>query len=138
MQEDVNIAQLRKLTEALPPIPNWKAIFVDESSRGPLHEILTQEGGNLTEIIVHTEPGVAIGRRWAKAGTVVAEHSHPGEVEVFIVFEGELNIAQTGLPTHRVGEGEVSWVQRGIPHTVTFLEDSSFIAVTVPAAEGMR
>lgn len=131
---DTHLYQLRELTSNLPSLCG----IMEQGSIWDRHrEFKVEQGSSFHEILVHSEDDVAIGIDWATAGSIAMEHVHKDEVEYYIVISGKL---QCIMPNEIItaGEGEHVFIPKNTPHKCKVLEDVKFLAITIPAAEGMK
>ncbi len=129
-----SLLRLRELTEALPSLAG---ITIEGSQHGVVRQFEAAAGEPITEHLVYTEQAVAVGVDRATKGTISATHVHKNETEHFVVCCGTLRVC-IALHCDVLLAGETICVPPNTPHSVEAVEDVTFLAITVPAAEGMR
>jgi len=128
------LEKLKILTNSLPDM----RYFVINSQPGKI-ELNTIGGTCVGENLLNIGK-IAVAKWTAKKGAFLELHSLK-EREWVIVYEGKMKVSSFDEKGNIVKEEELNpsdycfW-EANVPHESLFLEDTLFIAVTIPASEG--
>lgn len=126
--EDVseNIKRLREIT----PLMDFSNLISVNST--PFVKLNMIEGDSFM-IGLHKEKDIAVAREFASAGTKFPVHFHE-ELEYIIVYKGSVEI---GIDNGKIilNKGDFIRFEEGKTHSAFFLEDTWFLAITIPASK---
>ena len=123
------IEDLRKLTEDLPPIPKLEDFKKALEDNGPCVEYEV-EGGEAIACSLFSDSRISVAKTQVLAGTKFPEHNHD-EKEFIILYSGTITVvSESEEKVYNVGD--VLIFEPQVAHTVTVIEDTEFIAITVP------
>ena len=126
--------ELRELTDKLPRLPDLiRAEY-------PNKVVYRTDGeGECTGENIFNDGQVAIQKAFMKQNTVFPFHTHETEVEILVVFLGEIQVQYENGFTTKVSPNSASNIVIFIPaveHQITALTDTWMIGITVPAEKG--
>jgi len=132
-----NLIKLEQLTPKLPPP---LSSFVSKSHQSHAASVEYEvENGVAFGFNLWNIKKVAIQRAFMSRGAVFPTHQHD-EVEILIVYEGKLSVnkehARECSNVNELQVGQCVRFSSGESHSVTALENTHMIAITIPAAEG--
>lgn len=125
------IDDLKKLTEELPPVPKLED-FKRIVDNGDCVEYDLLDGV-ATSCCLFERDKVSVARTKVKKDGEFPLHFH-NEKEYIIVYSGSLLMTVDG-EQKVYGEGDIVYVHDGFPHTGKAIEDTEFIAITIPKSE---
>ena len=117
-----NLEKLRELTAKLSEITKFygdNAVYDNNTI-----------GTNL-----YNDGTIAIQRAYMGKGTVLPKHHHPDSQEFLILVSGELKV-DMGDFIKIINSSELAYIDAGVPHIVTAIQDSRIIGITVPSDGG--
>lgn len=126
--EDVS-ENIKKLREITPLMDFSNLISVNTT---PFVKLNMIEGESFM-IGLHKEKDVAVAREFAAAGTKFPEHFHE-ELEYIIVYKGKVEISLNGDKSI-LNKGDFIRFVEGRSHSAYFIEDTWFLAITIPASK---
>jgi len=124
-----DLDKLKILTESLPAIPklaDFKKINVSD----PTSSIYNVEGGTAISYNLLTLPEVCVARTFVSSGSKFPTHNH-FEKELLIIYSGSMMMT-VGDRKLIMKEGDCIKLDTEVPHSARALEDTWFIAVSVP------
>lgn len=119
--EPTNLEVLRSLTHALPLQDLVRGRGVDWVR-------YEMEKGTCIGIGLLHERAIAVQKAFMSQGSVFPMHLH-GEVEILIIYEGKIETKGKVF-----GRGDIARIENGEEHTITALEDTWMVAITIPAS----
>lgn len=124
---------LEQAYDKLPDIPHFSSLL--KMCDGRLFSYETEDVGEFTSISLLDESRISIAKSKITKGTTVPIHRHANAYEILIIMEGAMVI---DFLTHKtvLGQNDFVKIDREVPHAVTTLSDTIFIAITVPRDEG--
>lgn len=124
---------LEEAYNKLPDIPHFSTLI--KICEGKMAEYHTGSTGKFTSESLLDEPGISIAKSHITKGTRVPLHNHPNSYEILIILEGSMDV---DFLSHNeiLMKDDFIKIDMEIPHTVTTIEDTTFIALTVPRDEG--
>lgn len=132
-----SIAQLRKRLEIMPEL------FSILNGHGTVRNVKCCKGGPIRESLIFQdeENRFCVGLDFAPKGSQCRQHQHKGCLEYLIVIGGRLGCVMRKKEESfkKVAQsGEYIFIPSNTPHKVLAFEDTTFLAITIPAAKGMR
>lgn len=118
---------LDKLMEMTPRLPR----FPEPVRQGDGFKEHRMTCGHSFSWALVDQPEISCARWFNSAGTEFPEHSHQ-QVEFLIPYVGQIFLSIAGVDSV-LHTGQVQRIEPGVLHSSKFLEDTWYLAVTVPA-----
>lgn len=126
MEDTISI--LRHLTLNLPPVPTLGEFkHASGYTDYTVYEII---GGVCRSYVLFSSPEISVARTFVSAGGEFPEHLHE-ETEYALIFSGSAQV-RVGGEEKIVGVGDYIVYDPKTPHWAKALEDTWFIAMTIP------
>lgn len=128
------LEELKDLTEKLP---NLKELIKAEYPNKVVYRV--NGIGECTGENIFNDGDVAIQKAHMQKGTTFPFHAHEREVEIIIVFIGEIQVMYANGFNTKVSPDSASNIVIFIPeveHQITALTDAWMVGITVPAEKG--
>jgi len=128
--EDTTLSMLRFLTNNLPPVPTleeFKSVSLDGATDHIIYNII---GGICHSYVLFSSPEISVARTFVSAGGEFPEHLH-NETEYVLFFSGSA-LVRVGGEERVYKERECVIFDPKTPHWSKALEDTWFIAMTIP------
>lgn len=126
------IEKLESIYKGLPDVPEFSTLLIDVNNG--VFEYKT-DGERFTSKSVLDEPDISIAKSKIKKGSTVPMHRHSFSYELVIVLEGEISIVFEGAG-RTLKKHDFIVIENCKPHSAQAIEDSEFVAITVPRDEG--
>jgi len=124
LKDSSNLDELRKITLKLGSLHKGTVPYYGE------------KGQNTTELTIYEQSNTEIVYVAVKKGVVFPEHTHISDREMIAVSKGKLSM-QTGALTVVYKIGEFLYINKGVAHKVTVLEDSVLIITFLKTVNGI-
>jgi len=125
-----NLERLEELTEHLPDL----SALVGKRGQSVVNYRI--EAGHCVGIGLLNQPSVAVTNSLlTPSGATFPRHRQP-VTEWLIVYEGRLRATRNGEEPIELGPGDGICFPPNVPHTVTALETTWLIGISVPASPG--
>jgi len=122
------IEKLTILTDNLPVIPRLSE-FKQQKPGSSLTEYEV-ENGTCFSFGLLTQPEISVANTFISSGGKFPLHNH-GETELIVVFEGRMQIKVNG-ERKTLTPGDCLKIEPDDSHDAIALEDTKFIAITIP------
>ena len=123
--------KLMKLTGELPFIPKVEDFKTNIHDSGS-HVEYPIQGGHCFSVSLFSSPEISVARTFVSAGGILPDHKHD-EKEIAIVYSGSIMVRSSDNKNDKiVRAGGLLEYDPGIVHYARALEDTWFIAMTVP------
>lgn len=123
--------KLIQLTPELPPvIPMLGDLKEDNEVRSKIISYKL-EGGTCISYGLFSSSEISVARTFVSAGALFPEHQHD-EKEFALIFSGSAMVSIGNGEEFHVGPGECIVLEPNVPHISRALEDTWFIAITIP------
>jgi len=123
-----SLHKLKELTEDLPPVPKLEDFKRIVEQKDCVEYDLLE--GVAESCSLYSEDRISVARTKVKKGGEFPLHFH-NEKEYIIIYSGSILMKVDGEEIIYY-EGEIVYVDQGIPHTGQALEETEFIAITIP------
>jgi len=131
LDADSKFKQLEELTNLLPSIPkieDYKRKI--EDCEGMVEYPI--KDGTCFSYSLFSSPFISVARTFVSAGGVLPEHKHD-EKEIAIVYSGSVMVRSSDDRNGKIlKEGDLMVYDPGVVHYLRALEDTWFIAMTIP------
>lgn len=124
MSNSVHMQALRELTPTLVPFPE----VIEECKGVSFHAM---ECGTSIAFALLQQPEISVARWFNSSGTQFPTHSHQ-QREWLIVYSGSMFLAIDGEEEKRLLPGQSVTIEPGVLHQSRFLEDTWYLAITIP------
>jgi len=129
LDADSKFKQLEELTNLLPSIPKIVKKEVEECEGVVEYPI---KDGHCFSYSLFSSPLISVARTFVSAGGVLPEHEHK-EKEIAIVYSGSVMVRSDDDRDGKVlKKGDLIQYNPGVVHYLRALEDTWFIAMTIP------
>ena len=129
---DVSIEKLEELTMKLPPVPrlgDFKKVMRD--FKNDIEKVTYDiKNGDCFSYRLFTAPSISIARTFTSKGGEFPIHRHD-EKEYLLVYSGSIKIT-IGKEERILNIGDFLFIDKDTPHKAKALEDTWFIAITIP------
>lgn len=126
------LERLRDLTDKLPAVPKLGDLVfaLGGNARTPIEHKLKLPGGFYKSYCLFSSPEISVARSFVSSGAEFPEHLHD-EKEYGLIYAGKVMVRSQGeerilLP------GDCIIYEAGVSHYGKALEDTWFIAITIP------
>lgn len=120
-----SLDELRRLTANLPPFPS----AIERQPGFTRHKMSCGESMSFP---LWNDDGISCARWFNSSGSVFPAHAHD-QREFIIVVNGSMLFAREGEEESRYLPGQCAIIEPRVVHSARFLEDTWYLAVTVPA-----
>ena len=125
------LEKLKMLTDELPAIPKLGDFKrVGERQPDVHYDII---GGTCFSFALMSTPEISVAKTFVTSGGEFPEHFHE-EREFGIIFSGSALVRVNGIE-RKLGPGEMVIFEPRVPHWTKALEDTWFIAITIPQSK---
>jgi quercetin dioxygenase-like cupin family protein len=125
--DDTHLEKLRELTAKLPPLETMTV------QKGPGCVEYKVEHGTCHGVCLFNDGQIAVQQGNVTGGSVFPWHAHDTCVEIIIVYAGRMICTNRIRGPVELSAGDSVFCPRGVEHMHEFLEDTSLIAITIPA-----
>ena len=122
------LEKLRTLTKELPTIPKLGDFMGEDRSSVLKYEI---PDGICISYALFSSPEISVARTFVTSGSKFPEHQHE-ETEYALIFSGSAMVSINNKEERLLKVGEVIVIEPNVPHVSRALEDTWFIAITIP------
>jgi quercetin dioxygenase-like cupin family protein len=122
------LERLKSLTPELPPI-NLGDLKGEQVRSNILRYNI--DGGTCISYGLFSSPDISVARTFVSAGSLFPEHQHE-EREFALIFSGSAMVSVNGEKETYLGPGQCIVLEPNIPHVSRALENTWFIAITIP------
>jgi quercetin dioxygenase-like cupin family protein len=129
----MNIQKLKELTETLPKLPLLEEL-VEWQGKG-YTELSVDAGGPVISLNCYKTSSIAIVRVFAEQRTKIKFHTHAG-YEYIIVYQGQIQITFETDEVFKLKKNDFLSIPPNMGHQTEWIENSWFVAIIIPAAEG--
>lgn len=129
----MSIQKLKELTETLPKLPLLEELVERHSKE--YAEFSVDEGGPIISLNCYKSSSVAIVRVFAEQHTKMKFHTQ-AEYEYILVYQGQIQVTFESGEVFKLKKSDFLSIPPNMGHRAEWLENSWFIAITIPAAEG--
>lgn len=127
-----NIEILHEIIETLEPIPS----FVDfETFSAEGYKEYKVTNGEMKSHSLFNSDVVAVAKTFISKGAVLDAHVHPDSTELIVIMDGELQI-HSGRKAMMLPKFSSIKIDKNINHSAVAVEDTWFIAITIPRDYG--
>jgi len=127
-----NLDHLKKITEDLPAVPRLADFVVAKSNSSIEFDVGI---GTCISYNLYSQNKVSVARTFVSSGGVLPKHKHL-EKEILVVYSGRaiFYLDKEGKKTI-LNEGDSVEINPETPHRIRALEDTWFIAISVPQSK---
>ena len=127
------INKLEELYNDLPETPSFEDLYIDDDGEYTYYKV--DEGKFKSRALLNI-PDISIAKSFITKGSTVERHQHCNSYEIIIVLLGHMSVILPNQVVKSLKQYDHIIIEKQTPHSVTILEDTSFIAITVPKDEG--
>lgn len=126
--------KLKELTHNLPAVPTLKEMIHNPGNIRSYIEYEVEEGTAIGFGLLNQKE-IAVQKLFLSKGTIFPTHYHLEEHEFIVVFQGSLEIEESGFK-HVLKEKDCVKLEAGKNHKGLALEDCWIIVISIPSIEG--
>lgn len=126
------LEKLRELTDNLPAVPKLGDLMFALGGNGDqqIKHKINLPGGYYESYSLFSSPEISVARSFVSSGAEFPEHFHD-EKEYGLIYVGRVVVRSEGCEKI-LGPGDCIIYEAGVPHYAKALEDTRFIAITIP------
>lgn len=127
------IDRLEELFEILPDTPDFSDLYHHEDGDFTFYNV---NSGEFKSISLFNSPDISIAQSFITKGASVEMHKHPKSYEIVIIISGQAKISYKNGVEKLLNKHDYIVTDKAVPHSAIALEDTKFIALTVPKDHG--
>jgi quercetin dioxygenase-like cupin family protein len=127
------IDRLEELYEGLPDTPLFEDLYLGEDGEHTLYRIDT---GTFKSRSVLNISDISIAHSHITGGSTVELHNHHSSYEILIVLSGSMEVTYGSGKKKKLVKYDYIILDKQMPHSALVIEDTDFVAITVPKDEG--